>query len=229
MPNQTTEQVRARTRGQSADLDLAGIIEAARGIPIRSLTMQALADRLQVDRSALNHHVVDKTTLLRLVASANFAAAFESVDLTAATSWQQACRVFADGFVDGVLTTGELVDHLWLGDGPSAGVLAPVEALFAQLESAGFTDEIAVRLVKQLSSVCLSHARDVIHAQAAAHRTRPRALEAMLRNTPPDSAPHLHRILDRRVDTYDRAQLDFEVEVFVAGAEAVLKRGDDRA
>ena len=49
---------------------------------------------------SLNPLVVDKATLLRRMgASASFAA-FEAADLTEATSWHQACRVFADGFVD---------------------------------------------------------------------------------------------------------------------------------
>ena len=42
------------------------------------------------------------------------------------------------------------MDDLSQGDGPSAGVLAPVEALLAELEAAGLAFETAVRLVKQL-------------------------------------------------------------------------------
>lgn len=55
-----------RRQGVKAGLDLSKILSAASSIPVEDLTMQAVADRLGVDRKAVNHHVSDRETLIRL-------------------------------------------------------------------------------------------------------------------------------------------------------------------
>ena len=84
-----------RTRGQSAGLDRARIVAAARDLPIKSLTMQAVADRLGVDRSALHYHVPDRAALIELVAEDLFASSLSPRGIGPDTDWREGCLLLA--------------------------------------------------------------------------------------------------------------------------------------
>lgn len=218
-----TSRPTGRGRGQRAGLDLRQIIDAAKTLDADAPTMQAVADVLGVDRKALNHYVQNRQRLLEILAMDSFLGGIASHEVATAESWQDACRAFAAGITDGVLAAGRLGEHLWFGESHSVLALEATEALFAHLAKAGFADEVAVRLVTMLSTLCLSHARDV--AQAADRDLRPRAaaLQADLSSVRGAEFTHLARISALGVDTYDRAQLQFSVNLFLAGAATVLR------
>jgi len=219
MPRQDAPAER-RLRGTRAGIDLARIVEAARGLPESELTMQAVADRLGVDRKAVNHHVGDRETLLRMVAVDALSANFSVVEIGEADSWQDACRAHARGFVDAVLATGGLAEHLPLGDPAVTGFLQQAEAVLAKMTGAGFDDETAQRGLALLTNLCLGHARDALLAAQGEDRLRPTTLKSALVGRDPDRYPILARIAAAPADTYGSAQFEFSVDVFLSGLQA---------
>lgn len=214
-----------RAIGVRAGLNLPRIIEAARSLDPDALTMQALADRLGVDRKALNHHVSDRETLLGLVALDAFSTTFSAVSIAGHAQWQDACRVYAKGFTDSVLATGVLADRVRLSDAHVTKVLEPTEAVLAKMVAAGFDDESAMRALSLLTNICLAYARDLVLADRSGVVPRPAILRGALDQRDRTEFPTLARIAELTVTTYDERQLDLSIEVFIAGAEAQLNTG----
>jgi len=190
--------------------------------------MQAVADRLGVDRKALNHHVGDRENLLRLVALDLFSANFSAVEIAAQSRWEDACRTYAAGLADSLIATGGLVEHLPLEDPVITRFLEPTEALLATLAGAGFGQAAAQRCLVLLTAISTAFARDVLRAGQEAERPRPRILREALRGRDPAEYENLARISAAPVDTYDRAQLEFGIDVFVHGTQALIASGQGR-
>jgi len=221
--NQTLQRAE-RSRGQRAGLDLERIVEAARRIDHSALSMQVLADALNVDRKALNYHVKERQTLLSLLAQDAFDGRFVASGVANADCWEAAVQNFGRSFVEAVLSLGELAEHLWFDDFLTELALVPCEALFEHLRLAGFQDETAVRLITMLVTLCLGHARDLIQAEAQPDRPRPRSLKATLKKTHGQKFPNLARISQLAVDTYCPTQIDFEISVLLEGARLRLAK-----
>ncbi len=215
-------EVRRRGRGHSAGIDLDQILEAAKSLPRESLSMQSVASVLGVDRKALYNHVSDRDSLLALVALDAFAAQFAAGDIARTSTWQDACTAYAHSFVRGIVAAGDLADHLWFDEALTSWFLEPTELLFSRLTDAGFHDELSIRAVTMLSTICLGHARDITRASASGDRPRHRSLVRAL--APRDAAryPNLVRISERGDNTYGTQQLDFTLRVFHDGVAAEL-------
>lgn len=214
----------ARRPGKRAGLDLQQIIQAARRLDIEDLSIQSLADRLNVDRKALHYHVKDRQSLFELVAIHTFADRLTGKGVAEAEDWREACRVYAREFVESVISLGDLSEYLWFNEAITAWALEPAEALFAQLNAAEFPDQDAIRMVTMLATLCLGHARDIIQARRENDRPRVRSLKLALSEVGHSRFHNLERIAGRGVDTYGAAQIDFSIEVFLNGAEAMLKQ-----
>ncbi len=186
--------------------------------------MQSLAKAMQVDRKALNYYVKDREALLTILAHKAFADEFSPDAIRAAEDWRDASRIYASSFLERALSLGKLSEHLWFDEPLTTWSLEANESLFARFFQAGFTDEAATRLVTMLSTLCLGHARDVIQATGSMEKPRPKALRAALERLNPEKFANLLRILDHGYDTYGDEQIDFSIDVFLIGAEAVLKR-----
>ncbi|MFW0785815.1 TetR/AcrR family transcriptional regulator C-terminal domain-containing protein [Gordonia sp. CPCC 206044] len=213
-----------RAVGVRAGLTLEQIIEAARSLAPDELSMQALADRLGVDRKAINHHVNDREALLGLVAMDAFAASFSAVAIEQHVQWQAACRTYARGFTDSAIATGTLADRIRLSGPYVTRVLEPTEAVLQKMVSAGFDDESAMRSLSLLTNICLAYARDVV-LEFSSGTTSPRALilRSALEERNPVEFETLARIAELPVTTYDRRQFELGVDIFIAGAEEVLR------
>lgn len=216
-----------RAPGKRAGLDLDQIVKAARSIDVGELSMQSLADKLNVDRKALNYHVKDRQSLLQLVAQDAFSSRFVGTEVASASDWEDACRRYARKFTQGVLALGDLSEHLWFGEKLTAWSLEPVEALFGHLFAAGFREETATRLVTMLATICLGHARDIIQARNGSERPRPRFLKAALDDADTSAFENLRRISKLSINTYNDDQLNFSLDVFIRGALTML--GSDRS
>jgi len=213
-----------RAIGVRAGLNLKRIIEAARSLDPDELTMQALAEELGVDRKALNHHVSDRETLLGLVAMDAFSEAFSAVHIAAHAQWQEACRTYARGFTDSVIAAGVLADRVRLSDPYVTSVLQPTEAVLKKLVEAGFDDEIAMRSLALLTNICLAYARDTVITARSGVSPRPLILRKALGQRDPEEYEILVRIAALPVSTYDKAQLELSIEVFISGTDAMLRR-----
>jgi TetR/AcrR family transcriptional regulator, tetracycline repressor protein len=211
-----------RARGSRAGLDLDRIVAAARSLGPDEVTMQAVADRLGVDRKAVNHHVGDRENLLRMVALDTFSVNFSAVEIAARSRWEDACRTYAAGLVDSLIATGGLLNHLPLEDPLVTRFLDPTEALLATWVQAGLDIGTAQRSIVLLTAICTAFARDVLRAAQEAERPRVRILRTVLSGRDTGQYENLARISADPVDTYDQAQLDFSIDVFIRGAQALL-------
>ena len=212
-----------RGRGTWAGLDLARIVEAARRLDPRKITMQALADELGVDRKALNHHVGDRETLLALAALDAFAENFGNVRIGEAEDWRQACRHYARAFVRSMIATGLLVEHFRLRDSFAIGILQPSEELIAKLVASGFDDNQAGRILALLATICLGHARDTVMASQAGQHPRKALIQQALKAREPGQLQNLARLAASNLNPYDDTQFDLSIEIFVRGIEDVLR------
>ncbi|WP_158647282.1 TetR/AcrR family transcriptional regulator [Actinoplanes sp. ATCC 53533] len=203
---------------------MAQILEAARSLDPDALTMQAVADRLGVDRKAVNHHVNDREKLLTLMATDTFSTNFSAVEIDTDQSWQSACRAYARGFIESTLSAGVLADRIRLDDTHVTQVLKPTEAVLKKMTQAGFGDEEAMRALSLLANICLAHTRDRIAALRSGVKPRQFILQGALESRDPAEYEVLTRIAALPVSTYDQAQLDYSIEVFLSGAETLLRR-----
>lgn len=211
-----------RSRGRSAGLSLARIVEAARSLDAGTLTMQAVADELGVDRKAINHHVTDRETLLRLVALDALSDSTSAVDIPAGSDWQEACRSYALAITDHAIAADALADHLRSDSSMLTRFVEPTETVLRKLSEAGFDDEAAVRSLALLTNICVAYARDVVHAARSGARPRRVLIHEALNGRDEREFENLARIVAARIDTYDRRQLEISIEVFLRGAESVL-------
>ena len=211
-----------RTRGSRAGLDLAKIVTTARGMAPADLTMKAVANELGVDPKALNYHVADRESLLALVSTDAFSSNFATVDIGEDSSWQAACRIFAEGFAASLIETGLLVEHFRLGHSLAIGFLKPGEALLNKMSAAGFDEETAARLAHLLANICIGCARDVIitsrNGRVLAGNIR-KALEA----SEAEEFETLSRLLEAGVPIDSGKQLDLGISLFLIGAEEHLR------
>lgn len=211
----------ARARGSRAGLDVRVILDAARSLDPGSLTVQAVADRLGVDRKAVHHHVADRDTLLRLVAFDAFSAEFSAVQITAESDWQDACRTYARGFTAAAEATGVLSGHLQADGALVTRFLETTEAVLAALVRSGFDDEMAVRALAMLTNLCLGHARDRTFAVRGRSQLRPQVLREALRDRDPGGFTNLRRVAVTPVDTYSSRQLELTIDIFLNGLKSL--------
>lgn len=211
-----------RSRGVRAGLDRRQIVEAARTLDPDSVTMQAVADELGVDRKAVNHHVSDRETLLGLVAMDAFAESFSAVQIASSSDWKDACRTYAIGFSDAVITIGPLADHLQLDNPLVTTMLQATEIVLNTLIEAGADDATALRSLVLLTNICLGYARDVTSMTRTGVRPRPDLLHKAMSESDAPSVETLARVSSGQIDTYDRRQLEMSIDVFIRGTEALL-------
>ncbi|CQR65574.1 TetR Family Transcriptional Regulator [Streptomyces leeuwenhoekii] len=212
-----------RPVGRRAGIDLEQIVRAARSLDVGRLTVQAVADKLGVDRKAVRHHVTDRETLLRFVALDAFSESAAAVDIPEECSWQDACRSYATAFADAVIALDALAEHL----PPDASIHPrfgePVEAVSRKLVEAGFSDEAALRSLALLNSICMAHAQDTVFVMRDGERPRRRLAQETLDGRDQQFSTFA-RMVALGIDTYDRRQFDMSIDAFLLGVEALHLR-----
>lgn len=211
-----------RGRGVSVGLDSDAIVAAARDLDPATLTVQAVADRLGVDRKAVTYHVSGREGLLQLLAEDAFTSRFEVLEIPAAADWREGLRLVATSMRDILLGAGTLITHIRFDPSTRAAALRPAEEVLARLVSVGFDEDSAVRAIALVTDVAMAHARGVLlNARAGGHPQRVELHEAL---STMDAADHalLHRIDDTGFSTFDQAQFDFDLDVLIRGLEARL-------
>ncbi|GAA0431139.1 TetR/AcrR family transcriptional regulator [Leifsonia naganoensis] len=212
-----------RGPGKRAGLTLEQILAAARTIDPRSLTMQAVADTLGVDRKAVHHYVRDRETLLDLVAREAFAEHFAAAHLAESESWQQACRAYATAFTESLIAIGSLGDYFRPGSPLLVGIIAPTEVLLSALLDAGFDDETAAQCLMLLTFICTGFARTATLTSEAGEHLGLAQLRLALEDSAGASFPHVTHMGDPSVDTSGAGQFRTSIDVFISGCEDLLK------
>lgn len=210
-----------RGRGSRAGLTRERILDAARGMDPGTLTMQAVADALGVDRKALNYHVRDRESLLELVAVDALLTRFAAIEVDPDDDWRAASRAWATGMRDSVVATGALVSEFRFTTQYELGVVGPAESVLEKLLAAGFDPETAARGMHLLSTIAIGFGHDlVLNAREGGHPQISELRRALQESTGGYEA--LRHVLDIRIDTYDDAQFEFDLAAFFARMEALL-------
>lgn len=219
-PRGSNDAARSR-RGRPSRIDRDQIVAAARGIDPQALTMQAVAERLGVDRKALNYHVSDRDGLLELVALDALHAELAGISLPAG-DWRQAVRVFARGLRDGMARTGALFDYVRIPLAGSSGVLASADQLIQMLVGAGFAAEDAGRVLAFTAEFVFSSARDLVMTER--HGVHPQVAEIrrLFEESPAEDLPWLRRAAAANPAGIAGDQLEFDLKMLIGGMERLL-------
>lgn len=214
-----------RKRGHSAGLDRARIVEAARGLAPNDVTMQAVASRLGVDRSALNYHVPSRPALLELIAEDVFATYLSPTEITESTDWREGCLLLARATRDSVLATGQFAFYLRLSSPSGGDALRPVELVLEKMRDAGFELGAAARGLYALSGLAIALAQGQIAAQNGEHPQIPETKRALEAGTP-GVHPLLTSVFEGGGEVFDDANFESSIRIFIDGLG--LQVGDRR-
>jgi len=222
MPSREPPAATTPRRGRPSRIDRAQIVAAARDMDPRTLTMQAVAERLGVDRKALNYHVSDRDGLLELVALDVLKTEMGRVSLPDGSDWRQAVRVFARSMRDGMARTGALFDYVRIPLASGKVMLAPADRLIQTLVGAGFTVEDAARILAFIAEFIFSSARDLVMTER--HGVHPQATEIgrLLDESPAQDLPWLRRVAATGPARTADDQLEFDLKILIAGMEQML-------
>jgi TetR/AcrR family transcriptional regulator, tetracycline repressor protein len=200
-----------RPRGRPPRISREQIVAAARAVPARDLTMQAVADELGVSRKALHYYVGDRQGLLSLVVVDRFETELAGVELPAHGDWQAVLRSYAHAFRDGLVQVGVAIDHTPFRGAGATAALTLAERVLDVMLAAGFGADDARRGLTALASIA--------QASAGQHDYGAETVAA-LANTDEDY-PALRRALADASAT-DAGQFEFELSIVIAGLETLL-------
>lgn len=214
---------RPRARGQRAGLTLERIVDAAREMDPATLTMQAVADRLQVNRKAVSYHVSDRESLLNLVATNTLIDDLSGLAIAEKASWDEALRTLGRRMKD-ALCHAPLGEHAQLARSTEVASLGATEVVLEKLIAAGFDPLTAGRSIGMVGALATQAARDF----ALAGRSGELPIYASVRETVsgPTRAefPALAQLVESSADVDNSIDEVFEMylTVCVGGLAAML-------
>ncbi|WP_440710641.1 TetR/AcrR family transcriptional regulator C-terminal domain-containing protein [Herbiconiux sp. YIM B11900] len=210
-----------RGRGNRAGLTPARIVEAVRDLDPDTITVQAVADRLGVDRATVHHHISDLGTLRELMALDAFAAGFQPVEIAPDATWREACSALAYSMHDAVIAANGHGAYIELS-ATDVVLLEPVEHTLRIMMAAGFDDETAARGLATLASFAAAAAREqLIARRSSGHPQVPELLRAL---DDPRAAgfTNLRRLAEADLVGVDDAQLHTSIDLILDGMAARL-------
>ena len=158
-----------RRKGRPPRIDREKIVLAARSLPPERVTMQAVAEILGVDPTALNYHVGGRVGFLRLVAldrarlaAHAFAEEPESAD------WREALVRFAGAMRSSIASIGPLARYLEFDAASAVSYIAPLERILRSLTSAGLPLADALRALLLVSHTAAHAGKADAHRRAMA-------------------------------------------------------------
>ena len=232
LPDETHSDAKRR-RGRPLRIDRSQIIRVARTLDPQTMTMQAIADELGVDRKAINYHVSDRDGLRRLVATDVFEQHFEEAfvghlevaDRVVPDDWRSSVRAWAAAIRDGMVATGDVTNYYRI-EGGNVAIFGSVELVLQRMLAAGFDIATASRGLVFLTRFAMGVGRDmVLEKQIGEHPQGPEVKQALAAADPEDYAALRMLIEAGYNDAGDiETQFDFEVETFIEGMERRLDR-----
>ncbi|MFC7529331.1 TetR/AcrR family transcriptional regulator C-terminal domain-containing protein [Actinoplanes sp. GCM10030250] len=187
----------------------------------QTLTMQAVAQQLGVDRKTLHYHVSDREGLLELMALDALNADAGPGDLAASGDWRAVTRAVAHHMRNSLVRAGELVEYVRFPAASGLAIFAPVERCVEALLVAGFDEDQAARAVAFMAEFVFTSARDAIMIRR--HGVHPQLSEiSRVMQEADENEYGLLRRLSARSFQSGEAQFDFDLTVFVAGLDHLL-------
>lgn len=224
MSDPVNERAGTSRRGRPSKISRDSILQAARTLPLETVTMQAVADVLHVDRKALSYHVSDVTGLRELVALDIFETELSRVEFPAGGDWREVVRQYARATRDAVVKVGPLATYIRLPSAEGTRNLVTVEVLLRSVVDAGFDVNEAGRILTLLTEVAYSTGRDTLRANhsSSVHPDVPDVARTLATASPSDF-PMLRRLVEaRQNEPSDDGQLEFDLTVILTGLERRL-------
>ncbi|WP_045746093.1 TetR/AcrR family transcriptional regulator [Actinoplanes rectilineatus] len=210
-------------RGRPARVDRARIVAAARTMNPETLTMQAVAEELGVDRKTLNYHVSDREGLLELVALDVLSTQVGTPPAAPPGDWRRSLRDFATTIHDGMAGMGALFEYVRM---PLTAGLQPLETgerILSTLVGAGFSPDDAARAVTLVTQIVYTSARDAI--LTAGHGGVHPQVQAMRTVLAEEPGAYMHLLTGDQLSG-TRTQLAFDLDIVIAGLEKRLEQAE---
>ena len=207
-----------RRRGARAGLDLAAILDAARGLRPDDVTMQGVATTLGVDRKALNHHVTDRENLLELLAIDAFRRRLAAGEVDLGATWQDACRGYAENMWRSLVDIGQWLPYFRFTSPRELAIAGPADAIAARMLAAGFEPVTVSRAMHLLVTICRGFAQDAVIGGRAGGHPQVEDLRAALASEREGYAA-LRNLVDARVDNHGAEQFAFDLDAFIVAVE----------
>lgn len=213
-----------RGPGRPRRIDREKILEAARGIPAADLTMRTVAERLGVDRKALNYHVSDRQGLLDLLAADSMSTGVAAMRFAPGRDWHDLLRDFAGEMRALVRSLGPLADYSRLDGDLDLSALKPAEAVLESLIAAGFSIPTAGLALANIATLGMAAGRnDTNRVDRTIHPTTS-ALSAVLRAAHEPGFEAIEAVVDSGRGLLGEAQFEFDLRVALLGLELVLEQ-----
>lgn len=187
--------------------------------------MQAVADALGVDRTALHYYVGDRDGLLELVVADLFDTELRAIELPDDAQWQEVLRAYANAVRHGFLKYGATGTSFRISGVGGAASLQLAERVLRALTDGGFDTETSGRVLTFVAGIAMSAAHDVLGtADSRIHHQTPEVARA-LKDFATDEFPLLAVVVAQRAATgTDVHEFDFNLSVVIAGLELFLKK-----
>ncbi|HEY9312663.1 TetR/AcrR family transcriptional regulator C-terminal domain-containing protein [Williamsia sp.] len=224
MSDSANESAGAARRGRPPRINREGIVKAARTLPLETVTMQAVADVLGVDRKALSYHVSDLRGLRELVAFDVFESELSRVELPTGGDWREVIRLYTRATRDAVIEVGALAMYVRLSGASGVRALEPIERVVQALVDAGFGVDESGRILALLTEVAYSTGRDTLKGGKSDAHPDTHDVARTLTGAPENEFPVLRALVGARQSaSTDDGQLEFDLAVIIAGLERRLE------
>lgn len=183
--------------------------------------MKAVADRLEVDRTALHHYVSDREGLLELVATSVVASGLERLAQHVDDDWRDALRAFTLTVRDILVEAGVLAAHFRFTTAAGVNAVATADRMLQLLADAGFGDD-APRVLTLAAQLAYGNARDVILSGPDHLHPQGPEVERVVNETAPDELPKLRQLMGEPWYGSTDEQFAFSLAVLIEGLERWL-------
>lgn len=213
-----------KRRGRPRRIDRDRIISVAKTLDPDTLTMQALATEMGVDRKTLHYHVENRDSLLKLVAADAFRDAITQHDFVEAKEWRPALRAFAAITRDAVARAGAWASYVDFTSESDLEALRPSEAALRALIDAGLSSATAGRVVAMTAVLAFASSRDSGAAiDGAGTHPQESNLKHALDEVPEAGYPILQYLLGSGAASLGSdEQFEFEMTLIELGVERML-------
>jgi len=220
MADSTTPRPR---RGRPRLVDRDRIIAAAKTLDPSTLTMQALAEAMGVDRKTLHYHVENRESLLRLTAADAFKDAVAVHSFVPTEDWRDCVRSFATITREAVITAGAWASYVAFDGADDLEAVRPAEIAAEALVKAGLSEQSAGRVVATLAVLAFASARDLSASPLDRHPQEP-VLQRALEHEAGGQFALIRRLVGSGAASLgSESQFTFELDLVLLGVERMLE------
>lgn len=215
-----------RRPGRPARIDRARILRTVRDIDAAGepVTMQAVAERLGVQRASLYHHVADRDELVAMVAVTRLEESLDDAWMPADDAgWRTWLAAYAHTTRDALLAQTTLIDYTELDTPAGIRQLGQIERVLAAMVRDGFDAPTASRCLNLVAAVVQASVRAEFVRRARGAQPHLASVRRMV-DRHGDELPLLREAASAELDSGDPAGFEFDLDVTLDGIAALRGR-----